>query len=286
MDPNTLISIIIPCYNAEKYITETINSVLNQNYKNIEVIIIDDGSTDSSKIKVKGFKEHNIIYIYQDNRGVSSARNNGLIFSKGKYIMFLDADDLLSTNFLMKRLNYLESNPDCGACASSIEIINDNSKKLNKTFKNVCKIEDLTSFNPITYTCPSGYLFRNETLKENNLRFNLQLSSSADKLFLYEFLMFSSIALVKNSPLLYRVYQTSMSNNLSENLIKDHISYLRLIINKKLIPAEKRTCVIARINYTIGASYLKLRKRRKALYYLLKSVLRSPKTFFNLAKVL
>ncbi len=84
--PLPFISIIIPCYNASNFIIETIQSILNQDESRFEILVIDDGSTDDSKIKISTFADLRISYFYQTNKGVSSARNNGLFHSKGNTI--------------------------------------------------------------------------------------------------------------------------------------------------------------------------------------------------------
>lgn len=91
MQHRSLISVIIPVYNGECYVAEAIDSVLNQTYKNIELIVIDDGSTDGTAAIVKNYE--NIIYFYQENRGLGAARNQGVDLAKGEYLAFLDADD-------------------------------------------------------------------------------------------------------------------------------------------------------------------------------------------------
>lgn len=93
-------SIIIPVFNKEEYIRKTISSVLNQSFNNFELIIVDDGSTDSSIKIIKSFKDDRIKLIKQENRGVSSARNKGISLAKGEYICFLDADDYWKENYL------------------------------------------------------------------------------------------------------------------------------------------------------------------------------------------
>lgn len=91
------VSIIIPVYNIENYIVNCLESVLNQSYTRLEIICIDDGSTDFSAQKIKEFckKDNRIKYIYQSNAGVSAARNKGLENADGKYIFFLDGDDYI-----------------------------------------------------------------------------------------------------------------------------------------------------------------------------------------------
>lgn len=100
-----LVSILIPCYNAEKWLSETINSALDQTWKNIEIIIVDDGSTDSSLAIAKTFESKNIKVLSQENRGASSARNQALIYAQGEFIQYLDADDLLAIDKIELQIN-------------------------------------------------------------------------------------------------------------------------------------------------------------------------------------
>lgn len=107
-----VVSVIIPMYNAENTITECLNSVLSQTYKDFEVIIIDDGSTDRSYEIVKDYLAKNNIQnlklLKQNNRGPGIARNRGIKNSKGKYIAFLDADDVWKNNKLEMQMKYLQ----------------------------------------------------------------------------------------------------------------------------------------------------------------------------------
>lgn len=93
-------SVVIPLYNKEKFFARTLQSVVDQNYSNFEVIVVDDGSTDSSPTIIKGFDDSRIKLLHQINSGVSSARNNGILNSKGKFVVFLDADDYWCSNHL------------------------------------------------------------------------------------------------------------------------------------------------------------------------------------------
>jgi glycosyltransferase involved in cell wall biosynthesis len=95
-----MFSVIIPLYNKEKYIHRTISSVLSQSYKEFEILIINDGSTDNSKVIVEAFKDDRICLIEKINGGESSARNLGIKMAKYNYIAFLDADDTWQSNFL------------------------------------------------------------------------------------------------------------------------------------------------------------------------------------------
>ncbi|MEX8548513.1 MAG: glycosyltransferase family 2 protein [Mucilaginibacter sp.] len=118
--PEPLVSIIIPVYNAEKYITKTITSALNQTWRNIEIIIIDDGSTDNSLAIAKQFKNEHIVILSKQNQGASKARNKGLQEAKGAFIQFLDADDLLSPNKIAEQVKLLLQNPEKIAVCSTV----------------------------------------------------------------------------------------------------------------------------------------------------------------------
>ena len=105
-----LISVIIPLYNAEKTIEKCVVALLHQSYSNIEIVIVDDGSIDSSAAVVRKLENNKIKYYYQENKGVSSARNLGIIKSKGDYITFVDADDFVELDYIEYLLNLLVSN--------------------------------------------------------------------------------------------------------------------------------------------------------------------------------
>ena len=102
-----LVSIIIPVYNTEKYLAETIQSALNQSYPDKEIIIIDDGSTDKSLSIANSFKNEHVRVFYQSNKGASSARNKGIAESKGDYIQFLDSDDLISPDKIKNQITLI-----------------------------------------------------------------------------------------------------------------------------------------------------------------------------------
>lgn len=97
-----LVSVIIPVYNAEKYLKKCIYSVINQTYKQIEIIVVDDGSTDNSKVILEKIiaKNNNVKYFYKTNGGQGSARNLGMSKAKGKYLMFVDADDWIDKEMI------------------------------------------------------------------------------------------------------------------------------------------------------------------------------------------
>ena len=114
------VSIIVPAYNQDKFLEESILSVLSQSYEDYECIIVDDGSTDKTKdIAGKYVDGVKIKYIYQDNKGLAGARNTGIKIAKGKYLHFLDSDDLVHKNFYEDMVSKLEfeSGIDLLSCA-------------------------------------------------------------------------------------------------------------------------------------------------------------------------
>lgn len=113
-----LVSIIIPTYNYADFLSTAIQSCLNQTYQPVEIIVVDDGSTDHTKNIAEGFGR-DILYVSQENQGVSSARNRGLELAKGSYLAFLDSDDYLMNDSIGKKVEILEKNPEVGIVFSS-----------------------------------------------------------------------------------------------------------------------------------------------------------------------
>jgi glycosyltransferase involved in cell wall biosynthesis len=108
-----LVSIIIPAYNSADFIYETLSSISGQTYQNLEVIVVDDGSTDSTGQIVRCFSDE-IILVDQQNCGRGASRNNGVYHARGKYIAFLDHDDVLLKDSVAERVGFLDANPDTG----------------------------------------------------------------------------------------------------------------------------------------------------------------------------
>lgn len=125
MKNTPLVSVITPAYNCEATIAETITSVLAQTFSDFELIIVDDGSTDSTAAIVHSFTDERIRYIHQINSERSIARNNGIENSNGKYIAFLDADDLWLPEKLQKQLPMLEKRPELGLVYSGLYYFDD-----------------------------------------------------------------------------------------------------------------------------------------------------------------
>jgi len=124
------VSIIIPCYNGTIFLKETIQSALHQIYPNIEIIIIDDGSTDKETLSILNDLKNNpsLRIIHQENRGLSSARNSGIARAEGEYICCLDDDDRITEKYIQECVDVLEKNPDVGFVYSDVQIFGDYEK--------------------------------------------------------------------------------------------------------------------------------------------------------------
>ena len=128
-----LVSIIIPAFNAEKFIAATLNSLIDQTYTNWEAIVVNDGATDNTELVVQSFvvKDKRFKMISQENRGCSSAKNYGLSVAKGEFIQYLDADDLLSPIKLESQVKVLSENPySVAVCKTKIFSIDINGNEL------------------------------------------------------------------------------------------------------------------------------------------------------------
>ncbi|MCT7983245.1 glycosyltransferase family 2 protein [Laspinema sp. A4] len=109
-----LVSVVVPVYNVETYIAETIQSILNQTYSNFEILLVNDGSSDRSIEIIQTFDDPRITLIHQENQGVSAARNRGIAQAKGEYVALIDGDDIWAPEKLEKHVEHLEKSPKIG----------------------------------------------------------------------------------------------------------------------------------------------------------------------------
>jgi len=167
---NPLISVIIPVYNGEAYLRDCINNMLEQSYKNLEIIIVDDGSTDNTATIAA---EHPVRYLpLKRNQGISVARNTGVENAKGEYIHFMDVDDTINTDFYLEMASAItETGSDIACCG----MINEPKPHRTILFE---KREVFTTTDDkfkVTNVGKWGfavrYLFRTDFLNQNNLRF-------------------------------------------------------------------------------------------------------------------
>ena len=188
------VSVIVPIYNAEPYLYNTITSIVNQTYFNIEIILIDDNSKDASLNICKMFaKKDNRIKIIKNkkNKGVSYSRNKGIDIATGKYIIFVDSDDTIEKNYIFELVNANKKDFYDIVIVNFKNVFVKNSKKNNNVIKpNVIDTSLLNGkfFDDYYYiksvlTTPWGKLFKREIIQENNIRFPVDVDSAEDYAF-------------------------------------------------------------------------------------------------------
>ena len=221
-----LVSIIVPVYNVKHYLAVCLDSILNQTYRNVEVILVDDGSIDGSgKIcDIYSKKDCRIIVIHKNNEGVGAARNTGIQIARGKYIQFVDSDDFLEedmTETLMREVNIGNVLPIC-----NIKMYYENKKyqyNLIEFHKKVnYAIEQYLSSFVIKYKTnpfigsPCNKIFIKDIIINNNIKYQTGRSFAEDFIFNLEYLYYVSNITVINKPLYY--YRAETSNSLSKNI--------------------------------------------------------------------
>lgn len=144
----TVVSIIVPIYNAEKYLNECIDSIINQSYPEIEIILINDGSTDKSDEICKRYEEldKRIKYIYKENEGVSIARNTGIKISTGEWITFLDADDKAELNMCERFISNLRNSESDIYLFNHYRIFGNKINKAVAFLRIILREEQITDF--------------------------------------------------------------------------------------------------------------------------------------------
>jgi glycosyltransferase involved in cell wall biosynthesis len=277
------ISIVVPCYNAAAYISETIYSILKQSHSKFELIIINDGSTDHSVEIISEIKDPRITVIHQSNQGVSVTRNNGLKVAKGEYIIFFDADDLMTDKFLHSRISVLKTRPDIHGIGGKIIAFNLKNKNI---YNAVCPSENAISeillYKSNIATCPSNYLFKHDFIKQNNILFNTNLQSTADRFFLLECSKTGKLFYSREiAELHYRISESSMSGTLNYALLNDNIKYFNILNASHIIPNNIKTECMFLHYYIFAGSFFKLKNYLLGIKYLLLCFFKSPKLFLK-----
>lgn len=231
---NEKISIIIPIYNVEKYLKQCIESILNQTYKNFEMILIDDGTKDNSGIICDEYakKDSRIKVIHQKNMGLSGARNTGLKIATGDYISFIDSDDFIDNKMFEVMLLALKKSDtdivECGTifCNEVGEYIRENTINKTKIYNSKEQIKELLISGSIT-TTSWGKLFKKELFK--NFEFPLG-KYHEDTFTTYKLLHFSQKTVVLNKGFYhYRQVNGSIMNS-SFNL--KHLDSIEAILER------------------------------------------------------
>ena len=246
-EENFLISIVIPVYNAEKYLEQCLNSVKNQTYKNFEVILVNDGSIDNSESICKEFVESDTRFRYylKANGGASSARNFGLDNVTGEYITFIDADDWVDENHLEVLINNIKEN-NSDMAVSSIKKFDNVSKfgfrvhsKQEKYLLNYNKLnrEEFLVILPKLIHASNSYkiavskLFKKELLSD--VRFDESIVYGEDLEFFFKiYNNISSISYVDEVSYIYRLYDESTSSKFGQLYMKQELGIYKKMYEK------------------------------------------------------
>lgn len=219
------VSVIIPIYNAEKYIKQCIESLTNQTYKNIEIILINDGSTDNSKKICDEYrnKDNRVIVIDKENEGVSKTRNKGIELATGEYITFLDADDSINFNYIEELVKNIED--DC--------LVRFNNPNIKENI--ILKDEYIKqiAIGKIQGVC-WGYLLKKSLLE--NMKFDTNTSYMEDTIFIINCLFkVSKVKFARKAFYNYNQNEGSLTQNISniEKRLNGYI-YSLDIVNKLL----------------------------------------------------
>lgn len=188
---NPLVSVIIPAYNVEEYISKCVCSVLEQTYKRIEVIVVDDGSNDNTGDIVERLSagNDNVLVAHQENRGVSAARNVGLKVSSGDYVAFVDADDWLEVDAIESLLSVVQCESTCVAVGKAWKVLGE-GKKENQGSGYEGLENRLAELGPVECELPT-YLFRYllPARVAKSERFNEDIAIAEDAEYLYRVLL-------------------------------------------------------------------------------------------------
>jgi len=211
-----LVSIVLPAYNAEKFISTTIESVLNQGYNNIEVLIVNDGSTDATEKLIVSKRDIRIRYFNQENKGVSAARNVGLANMKGDYFCFLDADDVLPPNSLEARLKVFEENPSLTFVDGSVNFMDEELKSSLRLYQpdfTGAPIPELLQLSDSCFSSLSWMIKRTES--NTHIRMHENITHGEDLLFYIEHARLGGLYGYTNEVVLhYRQHPHSAMRNL------------------------------------------------------------------------
>jgi glycosyltransferase EpsJ len=268
MKMNKKVSIIIPVYNVEEYLGVCLDSIKKQSYKNIEVLLIDDGSTDNSKrICDQYLADDRFLYFYQDNAGVSSARNLGLEHASGEYVTFIDGDDFISVNHITNMVKVLT---DCDVAISGRNDVEE--KKIQRTFQTETEIElnqlkliDEILKTGLVYSFPWNKIYKTSVLRKHNISFDTTLDYGEDLVFNIQYVLEIKRGIVISGATYNYVYRaTSASRHLNKKALAKRVTDL-LAIKKTidLLPNEmknEKIFLYQRI-VTEGGRYFRLMKK-------------------------
>jgi len=279
---NPKISVIIPVFNGEKYISQTINSVLTQTYENIELIIVNDGSNDDTEIIIKTFRDSRIKYMLQANNGVSAARNTGIGGAEGEFIAFLDADDVWLPEKLEKQLHCFANDERTSLVFSDSYFIDAYGNRIDgRYFQKVRPHRGavyalLLRENFIPW--PTVMIRRN-ILSQTGL-FNSSYSTGADYDFTLRIARIFGVDYVDEPLLEYRLHSSNMSRDLGlawRETIAVREKNKDNLLNKQQIVEIEGT--LAKLLFALGREYQTQRRWTESKRVFSRAIRYSPNAF-------
>ncbi|MBS1573218.1 MAG: glycosyltransferase [Bacteroidetes bacterium] len=281
-----LVSVIIPVYNAEKYIEQTIRSVLNQTFQDFEIIVLNDGSTDKSLEIIKGLasQDNRIIYIDKTNTGVSDTRNVGIENTRGSYIAFLDADDIWKENNLSVKIHTLNETGSKWTF-SDYEYLYENDKHLHFTKGGITPtniVTNLLLWEKEVVPGPCSNIIVHRSLIDEGVKFDTRLSSPADRDICLQLASRTEPIFIDQILWIYRQHEQSMTTN-NTKVIKEMIYlYKKADEQKWFVDRSVRRKAYSNMNLKLaGMSYYFPSKRYLIPYFLLKAFWYSPLNVIN-----
>lgn len=237
------VSVIIPAYNVARYISEALDSVLAQSFKDYEIIVVNDGSTDTLELErvLERLREH-IVYLKQDNRGAASARNTGLYVARGEFVAFLDADDSWHPDFLQSQMGFIESHGEYDLVYADARLIGE-TQLAGRTFMETSPSRgDVTFESLITARCnviTSGVVARKQMVLDAGLFDEHLLRAHDFDLWLRMVRSGARAAYQRKVLLNYRVRADSLSGNAIERVERELEAYDKIERHLDLSPDER-----------------------------------------------
>lgn len=231
-----MVSVIIPVYNAEKTIVKCVETVINQTYKDIEIILINDGSDDKSwdNLQTLCNTDSRIKIFAQKNHGVSYTRNQGINYSSGDYILFVDSDDYLETNYIEELVTPLiNKTAELTICCYN-EIADNKKKKAYQLSEDDLNHLNNNLYNDFYYirrfiNSPCLKAYQAKIIKDNNICFPENMSTGEDQMFNFRYYRFVQSYYFINKPLYYYVrQQDSLSRKRSKMYMNDDLKVLHM----------------------------------------------------------
>jgi len=203
------LSVVMPVFNGEKYLEEAINSVLSQTFTDYELLIIDDGSTDSSVKIIQSIKDSRIRLLKNDkNQGVAYTRNVGLKEAKGEYLAWMDCDDLIEPIRLEVQINYLRENSEIGICGTALTRFGEGKPRVARKFLDSSMIKGaLLFYNSLS---SATAMYRMKMIREAKLTYNTKLAVAEDYDFFFEASFHFPIKNLDQVLYYYRASETSI----------------------------------------------------------------------------